>query len=489
MYSCWASSNTSDSTLSDTSSTQPSMDSLIEPQKDAIIIILEEMVDRGMADYVKRAISQAVAKNPDVIIFEVNTFGGRLDAAFDIVDYITDIDDSIKTVAYVNKKAISAGALISLAANELYMKPTTTIGDCAPVLSTQEGPKIIGEKIQSPLRAKFRNLAEKNNYPKLLSQAMVSPDLEIIKLTKGDSIKFMHLFQYDELKDKDKDFWDTKETIVRMGELLTLTNNEAERYGFSKGTFKNTSDLMAHLKLKEIEPIKIHWAESLARTLAHVAPILMLIGFGALYLEFKTPGFGVFGIIGIIALCIVFGGQYISGFATNTGAIFLFLGVVLMLVEMFILPGTFIAGALGVLSFIVAISLTVDPDIADKLPKDVSGTDNFLQNATRVLYYALGAIIIPILGSRFIIPMIPSKYGIAIHETLEDAHATTIQEEYPELEIGLEGITKNLLRPSGKAVFLGKTYDVDAQSGFIEANTTVKIISIQGQTINVVKAS
>ncbi len=132
-------------------------------------------VDQGMVNYLGRALADASKLKPDVIIFEINTFGGSLDAAFSIVDTILSIKNT-KTVALVQKKAISAGSLIALASQELICEGTT-IGDCAPIVQGTDGtPTIVGEKIQSPLRAKFRNLAQRNHYPELLSAAMVTPD-------------------------------------------------------------------------------------------------------------------------------------------------------------------------------------------------------------------------------------------------------------------------------------------------------------------------
>jgi len=129
----------------------------------AVVIPIEKDIESGLVTFLKRAIADADTLNPEVIIFEVNTFGGRVDAALEIVTLISDI--KTPTVAYVKEKAISAGALIALACGDLYMKENTTIGDCAPITIGQEGPKLMGEKFQSPLRAKFRALAKKKRVP------------------------------------------------------------------------------------------------------------------------------------------------------------------------------------------------------------------------------------------------------------------------------------------------------------------------------------
>ena len=159
--------------LADTTSIAPvdsaktATDSVIsqETKKHAVWIKLEGDVEPSMYDFCARAIDEALQEKPDYIIFEINTFGGRLDAAFDLVDTIMAVKGPT-TIALVKKKAISAGSLIALACQKLYMLEATTIGDCAPIVQGGDGtPQIVGEKIQSPLRAKFRNLAQRNGYP------------------------------------------------------------------------------------------------------------------------------------------------------------------------------------------------------------------------------------------------------------------------------------------------------------------------------------
>ncbi|MGL1933987.1 MAG: ATP-dependent Clp protease proteolytic subunit [Fibrobacterales bacterium] len=457
-----------------------------ESNPTAAIITLEEMVDPGMADYVKRAINQAISQSPQYIIFEVNTFGGRLDAAFDIVDAITGIPDSITTIAFVNKKAISAGALISFASNMLYMKPTTTIGDCAPVIQGQQGPVMMGEKIQSPLRAKFRNLAERNGYPELLSQAMVSSDLEVLKLTYKDSTQFVLKHEWEEMDEKERKLW-KKKTIVRKDELLTLTNTEAETFGFSRGTIKDVDALVKHLGISTLKNIDINWAEQLARLIGTISPILMLIGFGAIYMEIKSPGFGIFGIIGIIALSIVFLGQYVAGIADHIGLIFVTLGIILVLVEVILVPGTLISASLGVICFIMAFGLSLKggdistPDItSDRI-------DLFLNNVSDIILLAVAALIIPVIISKYLLPRMPSNLGIIIDETLEDSHIKTIQESNFAVSVGDSGVTKSDLRPTGKALFDGKQIEVLGQSGYIEKGSAITIISIEGQKVIVKK--
>jgi membrane-bound serine protease (ClpP class) len=454
--------------------------------KTAIVITLEEMVDLGMADYTNRAIHQAKEKNPDFIIFEVNTFGGRLDAAFAISDTILAAR-GITTVALVNQKAISAGALISLSCRKLYMKPGTTIGDAAPVTQGQEGPVMLGEKIQSPLRAKFRSIAEINGYPQLLSMAMVSADLEVIQIQRGDSIRFLLAHEYEELSDAERKVWSSRRTVVREGELLTLTDSEALKFGFSSGTVESLDELTQKLGITEVIHIEISWSERLARFLGMISPVLMLIGFGALYMEFKTPGFGVFGFIGVAVLLVVFMSRYVSGLADHTATLLFALGAIAMLIEIFVFPGTLVSGMLAVGFFIAGLAFATQTGAPLPGSEELTRTidwDQWMQNAVFTMVYALGGLIVPLIGARYLLPLVGTRSGLMVGETLADA--VSFEKADSTLKVGDEGTTITVLRPGGKARFGSSTHEVISAGAWIDTGTPVRIARIDSFSVHVI---
>ena len=167
------------------------------------IIPVSGTVEPGMAAYVKRALEEIKNETDAVFVFKMDTFGGRVDAALEIVDAISNIPKG-KTIAFVEKRAISAGALIALSSNLLFMKENTIIGDCAPIIQTQEGHKMAGEKIQTVLRAKFRALAKKNNYPVVLAESMVTIDMEVYRVVMDGQKSFMDKKAYDDLTEDEK---------------------------------------------------------------------------------------------------------------------------------------------------------------------------------------------------------------------------------------------------------------------------------------------
>lgn len=447
-----------------------------------IVIPIEGDIEEGLTYFLKRAVADAVAKKPDHIVFKVNTFGGRLDAAFEIVDLLLEIKCCTTTV-FVEQKAISAGALISLAASQIAMANGTTIGDCAPIIQGQQGIVMAGEKIESPLRAKFRNLAEKHGYPKLLAQAMVSLDMEVMRVKKDGKWEYFTPKQWDNLSKQQQSTYTDKQTVDHDGELLTMTDIEAKEYGFSIGSFATLEDFLKYKNWTVIESIQSNWSEELVRLIGKWAPILMLLGFGALYMEFKTPGLGFFGLIGIVLLGIVFGSKYASGLANHTELLLLLLGVALFLVEIFIMPGTYIFGIAGVAALATALILSMQgftiPDPTMPWQKEI-----LLNNLLVVIGGASVSILIPIFTARYLLPYIPGHNKLIPETTLELAKSYTLLETHPDLCIGNVGIALTDLRPYGK-IQIGNGAGIEAQAinGYMQRGSTVVVEKIQSNYV------
>ncbi len=469
--------------------------SITQNGKKAVWIKLEGDVEPAMYDFCARAIADAMEENPDYLIFEINTFGGRLDAAFDLVDTIMAVQGP-ETIALVKKKAISAGSLIALACKKLYMLEATTIGDCAPIVQGGDGtPTIVGEKIQSPLRAKFRNLAQKNGYPELLSSAFVTPELIVLELsqkldvgkkTERDTTLVIEGEKFSVMSDQDKEFWGAPKILVKEGELLTMTDKEAMELGFSRGTFKNREEFETALAIESRSEVETTMGEDIASAIAGIAGILLILGFGALYIEFKTPGFGVFGIIGIILIGIVFLGQFAPQLDGMFPAILLIAGVALFLVEIFVMPGTFLFGVGGIICMILALALSFD---ASSIPEYVPETVEESFDATPWLFglfymlcCAAIALVFPVVASKYLIPLLPEGWTPMLKTDLETAASPT--EAVQEIHVGDIGVAKTFLRPVGQAQFTMvdgsvKLFDVQTRGEIIESGQSVKVDSIQ----------
>lgn len=462
-------------------------DSLSPGNSRVVVIPVEKEVDYGLYAFLKRATAEALADTPDVIVYKVNTYGGELHSAFEIVDLIQSVKQA-RTWVYVEQKAISAGALISLACDRLSMGEGTTIGDCAPITQSAEGGIVmLGEKVQSPLRAKFRNLAERNGYPSLLSQAMVTSEIGVVQAWRGDTTGPSEYFtagEWEGLPAARKAGFRTHKVIVRTGELLTLTDLEALRHGFSRGSHADFDAFLAHNNFTVVRTIEPNWSENLARMLGKIAPVLMLLGFGALYLEFKTPGLSVFGALGVLCLAIAFGSKYAVGLANHTELILLLAGFALFMIEIYVLPGTFIAGVLGLILMLAALTLSLQdftvPDPA--MPWELN---DLVDNLALTLGMAALALFIPLLAVRYLLPRLPRQASVVLETTLAGARDAT--DDFP-LKTGDTGVAVTGLRPSGKARFAVGTFDVSSRGEFVDAGMAVEIIQTHGRYV-VVRAA
>jgi len=451
-------------------------------KKKIYVIPVSGNVDPGMAAFIKRSLEEINSKNADLTVVEMDTFGGRVDSALQIVDSLSNIPSN-PTISFVTQRAISAGALIALAANDLMMKHHTTIGDCAPIMMSSEGPKMMGEKFQSPLRAKFRALARKNGYPERLAEAMVSMDKEVYEVTFQDRRLFMTANEFSDMSSAEREAVISKKTIVPKGELLTMDDTEAVRYGFSKTSADNLEDALAKIGYADYELIRMRetWSEAFVRQVGSMASILMLVGLGALYLEYKSPGFGIPGIVGLVCLGLVFFNQYLVGLADYTELFILIIGILLLAVELFVLPGFGLAGMSGLLLIGVGLILAMQ-DFVLPDPSMPWETEILMKNLARVIGSFVFALISTLLTFRYVLPRFSRVVeGPYLEGTLKESHISLAGEN--GLKVGDGGVSDTFLRPSGKIRIGHAIYDAVSSGDFIEKGVPIRITRMEGNRI------
>ncbi|MBN1307718.1 MAG: hypothetical protein JXA18_07370 [Chitinispirillaceae bacterium] len=465
-----------------------SHDDTLSAKKEVTVIVIpvEGNVTASLAAFISRSIREGSNYPDRVYVLEMDTFGGGVDAAFQIVDTLINVRNA-KTIAYVKTKAISAGALIALACDTMVMRKSTTIGDVAPLTISNEGPKMLGEKFQSPIRAKFRTLAKRNGYPQTLTEAMVTEGLAVYKIELPDTMLYLDSTELADLSAERKKEIVKTTTVVRKNELLTMDDSEAYDFGFSLGSVESFDEMLALTGLAGATVIRNQksWSEIMVGFIAAIAPILMMIGLAALYIELRTPGFGVPGIIGIACLAVVFLSQYMVGLADYTELLLFAIGLALMAVEIFVLPGFGVVGIAGILALMIAMVLSFQSFV---LPRPEFPWEK--QALVRNLIYAsgslFGAVIIIVLFFRYAFPRLSAVVnGPYLNATLSDAHAASGSEQ--KLHTGDRGVVVTALRPSGKAKIDKVVYDVVAESMFIEKGEPVVVSEIAGNRIVVAK--
>lgn len=413
---------------------------ILSAQNKVYIAVIENEIDLGLAPYIRRVVSEAERENADAIIFKINTFGGRVDAATQIKDAIISTD--ILTIAFINNRAISAGSLIALSCNKIAMVPGSSIG--ATTVVDQAGKKQ-SEKYQSYMRSEMRSTAERNGRRTDIAEGMVDERIVI-------------------------------EGLVDSTQLVTLTSEEAYKFGIADTLANNLDELLAAFNLEGARKIEIHsnWAEDVVRFLNNgiVTSILMMIGFFGLLAEIKSPGWGVPGTAGLIALTLFFGSAYILQLASIIEILMFIIGVTLIVLEIFVIPGFGIAGIGGIALVFISLFLSL------------VGGDPFLDfemvsNAIIQLSASLvGAVVLILVLAKFLPrTTIFNKFILAVEEKKDAgfvSHSTT-----DEL-VGKEGVAITTLRPAGTAKIDGNRVDVVSESEYIEKGQKIKVIAVEG---------
>lgn len=401
----------------------------------------------------RRGIKDAIDRGASTLVLDMETPGGALDTTFEILKALEKFPG--KTVTYVNGEAISAGALIAAGTEEIHFAPGGVIGAAAPVLATggeiSESMKL---KIVSYLRARVRAISEDKGFRGDVLSAMIDQDFE---LKIGE------------------------EVIKPKGELLTLTAQEAMRtFGdppqplLGSGISPSLEDLLDTLHGKNawtMNRLEITWSERVAQYLTAWAPILMAVGLVLIFTEMKTPGFGMFGIGGGILLALVFFGHHAAGLSGHEPALFFLLGVVLVALELFLFPGTFvfaIVGGLLVLGSLVWSMSDLWPDEPLQISSEV-----FLGPLANVLLGVVLAAAILVALLRFL-PKGGPWGKMVLEAAVAGPPATGGRAEAPTL-IGKTGIAATDLFPTGQVEIDGRRHDARLQVGTARRGTPVRV--------------
>ena len=417
------------------------------PRPLVYVIPIEGVIDLGLAPFVVRVLEDATQAGAAVVILDIDTFGGRVDAAVQIRDAL--LNAKVPTVAFVNKRAISAGALIGLSAQTLVMSTGSTIGAAAPVQVGLPGSAAAPtqEKTVSYVRKEFRATAEARKRPPLLAEAMVDADVEV----PGINLK---------------------------GKLLTLTTDEALQHKVADFRAETLEALLAHLGLAgaQVRPATPHWAEQLVRFLTHPVMSSLLISMGMLgiMVELRTPGFGIAGGVGVGSLALFFWGHWLVQLAGWEELLLVGIGLVLLALEIFIIPGFGMFGTLGIAALLggLALSMVGAGDTAAVIVGVV----------WRVVLSLLAALLAGLLLLRFL-PRLPLARRMILQTDLGSGPAHGSAPEADRRWLDKHGQAMSVLRPAGIALIEGARVDVVSNGEMIEAGARIQVMRVDGNRI------
>lgn len=407
-------------------------------------------IDLGLPPFVERVVELAAKEHPQVIIFDIDTFGGRLDGATRIKDAI--MGATVPTVAFINRRAISAGALIALACDRIVMTSGGTIGAATAV--NLEGKKA-SEKVISYMREEMSSTAEARNRPRRIAEAMVDEDLIVPwVIIDDDTVKLVDV------------------EGSKAGKLITLTTLKALALGIADESHETLDDLLAAMDLGGVEIIVFapSWSERLVRFLTDpvVSSLLMSIGFMGLIFELRSPGFGVGGIIGVVALSLFFGASFMAELATVTEVLIFLTGVIFLLLEVFVIPGFGVAGISGIILMLWGMykMLLGEYPTPEQLERSFLGLNIGIIGAILAGIVMLRAL----LGSKFFKRNVPiggleSSISVGLDSLL-----------------GTSGHTLTPCMPSGKADFAGRQVNITTRGEFLDEGATVVVLAVEGNT-------
>jgi len=447
----------------------------------AYVIPVAGTVDHGMAAFVGRALREVSNEAGAVAVLDIDTYGGQVDAAFGISDSVTACKAPV--IAFVRSKALSAGALIALSAGRMAMRSGATIGDVAPLINTNEGPKMLGEKHQSPIRAKFRALAAKNGYPAILTEAMVTEEIAVFEVALPDTTLYLDSIRIAALDPQTKSKIKSSKQAVKAGELLTMTDTEALRYGFSAMTADGADEMLRRMGYENAAVISVgkNWSEVFVSVIAMFAPVLMMVGFSAIYIEMRSPGFGVPGIIGVCCLALVFFGQYAVGLANYTELLLLITGAALLTLEILIIPGFGFAGFAGIALLIIGMALSFQNFVIPN-PEFPWQAAALKRNLVRMSVSVIGSVALILIFFKYVFERLGRVVrGPYLAATLEGAQSDMGMGFVPN--VGDRGVASTPLRPSGKVRIGEALCDVVTEGQFIAAGADVAVSQIQGNRI------
>ncbi len=432
-----------------------------------VVIPVREQIANPELYILRRGLKEAIENEVDTIVLDMDTPGGALDVTFEMLKALEKFPG--KTITYVNREALSAGALISAGTDEIYFAPGAVIGAAAPVNATGQAiDPVMREKIVSYLKARVRSISEGKGYRGEVVSAMIDLDSEF-KI--GDQI------------------------IKEKGELLSLTAQEAVKtYGeppqplLGAGIAENLDALLDRIHGAgnySVERLEITWSEKLAQYLTAVTPVLLGIGLLLMFIEFKTPGFGIFGISGLVVLSVVFFSQFVAGLSGHEPILFFLLGVVLLAVELLFFPGSVVIGLTGIVLMLGSLVWSM-MDLWPSEPISISG-DMFVRPLVNVMTGILLALVFFFALLRFL-PKGGPWGGMVLKAVVGGEPAMVGAMTGGGSLIGETGIAATALFPSGQVDIGGRRYEARLDMGHADAGTTVKVTGLAefGLTVEVV---
>ncbi len=411
---------------------------------------IDAEIDPRMSRYIKLGLAEATAGNYDVVMIEMDTYGGLVTDAKDIVELLLDFEKPL--YVWINKDAASAGALISIACDSIYMAPGASIG--AATVVTEQGEEA-PDKYQSYMRATMRTTAEQTGRDPAIAEAMVDQTIEI----KG---------------------------VTEKGKVLTFTTSEAIEHGFCEGEMKSIEAILAQ-NIKgdyEIDEFSLGFIDKIVAVFLnpYLSGVLLMIIIGGIYFELQTPGVGFPILASITAATLYFVPYYLTGLAANWELVLFIVGLLLIVLEVAVIPGFGVAGITGfTFTFSALVLVMLNNDMFDfTLVPTKAIMTAFITTMTAFI-----ASILMVFWGGFQFASSNAFKRMALMNTQNKSDGYSIG--FKESMIGQHGMVHSVLRPGGKVMINNTLYDSLTRGSYLDKGTEITVIAEEGNALVVKK--
>lgn len=423
--------------------------STVSAQQKVYYYKIDDNISKPALRLTERAVKDATEMKADYILLELNTFGGELDAADKIRTLL--LNAPMPTLVFINNNAASAGALIAIACDSIYMASGSSIGAASVV--NQNG-EVMPDKYQSYMRSLMRATAEKNGRDPDIAQAMVDPDVRIVGISDS-------------------------------GKVLTFTTEEAMKNGFCEGMAENREEVLqqAGLASSHIEEQSLSWIDKFINFLVNpvVSGILIMCIVGGLYFELQSPGLGLPIIIAIIGAILFFAPHYLEGLAHHWEILLFLAGVGLLMLEIFVIPGFGVAGISGIILIFAAFILTMVFNVGFKFnfdPNLDAAAQVGASTLTVILSTTAGFFLSLWLGKKLITA--DTRFGsLALKTELETGKGFSAQDMRMQQYVGKSGVTSTFMRPAGKINIDGEILEATSEHGLIDKGVEIVVVKFE----------
>lgn len=418
----------------------------------------------------QEAFEEAIQLDADVVILQLNTYGGEVSAADSIRTKLLNAPFPIHV--FIDDNAASAGALIAIACDSIYMRPGGKIGAVTVVNQTGEQ---VPDKYQSYMRATMRATAEAQGKDTIIfgtdttvvwhrdpaiAEAMVDPRLYV-------------------------------EGVSDTGQVLTFTASEAMIHGFCEGVAESVEEVIEKLGIEEYE-LKTYTQSGMDKIIGFlinpvVSGVLIMIIIGGIYFELQSPGIGFALVASIIAALLYFAPLYLEGMAENWELVVFIVGIILIIVEIFAIPGFGVAGVAGIIAMITGLTLSLVDNVVFEEPEFTGeGLGILMKSLSIVLVSMLLGLLFSLWATRKLLTTTAFGNLSLKSEQRKEEGYIGVETEQQSL-VGQTGLAHTVLRPSGKVIIQDKLYDAKSEYGFIEKGEEVKVIRYETGQVYVVK--